>query len=217
MDGGVTLTVSVEHDDVSSDDGYSSELSVRLTRDGRVAAIACLLCPSFQLHPDALHADAAAWRALVSDCESVFTSDSSFWLPHSASPRCALEALARQIYSHHTRNLPQPSGGEAAGCEWWVQVRRGPNPAEAACRRSPRSFSADARNIRWHWDKDERLIDSDGPTVHPAVSTVTYLTGAGAPTVIVPLSPLQSAASSRAQRRRHFVNYLEKQTHQVRP
>lgn len=40
-------------------------------------------------------------------------------------------------------------------------------------------------SINWHWDKDEQLRDACGVVVHPYVSTVTYLSSGGAPTVLL--------------------------------
>lgn len=39
--------------------------------------------------------------------------------------------------------------------------------------------------ICWHWDKDEEMRAASGMFVHPHISTVTYLAGAGAPTMVV--------------------------------
>ena len=41
-----------------------------------------------------------------------------------------------------------------------------------------------AETIRFHWDKDEDLVDEQGIAVFPHLSTVTYLTHYGAPTVV---------------------------------
>lgn len=38
--------------------------------------------------------------------------------------------------------------------------------------------------IGFHWDKDEDLVDAAGISLHPQVSTVTYLCSDGAPTLI---------------------------------
>ena len=40
-------------------------------------------------------------------------------------------------------------------------------------------------SIGFHWDKDETLADVHGIKVYPQVSTVTYLSSVGAPTVIL--------------------------------
>jgi hypothetical protein len=200
-----TLTATVADADGG---GAARELSVQLTRDGRVAAYAEALGGVFEAHPHALAcAGEAEWRALAADCEAVFAADASFWLAHGAAPRCALEALARDIYAHHTRGLPPPREGEDCGAEWWTQVRRGaaqptqlgPPPPPPHSRGALRAAARES--VAWHWDKDEALVDEGGPTVHPAISTVTYIAGGagGAPTVVVPLAPLQPQARSGAR------------------
>ena len=52
------------------------------------------------------------------------------------------------------------------GAEWWVQVRDGDE------------------DIGFHYDKDEAMASEQGKMKHPLVSTVTYLTDIGAPTLI---------------------------------
>lgn len=54
-----------------------------------------------------------------------------------------------------------------AGAEWWVQVRTG------------------SESIGFHFDKDEALASNKGIMAHPAISTVTYLSDIGAPTMIL--------------------------------
>ena len=60
--------------------------------------------------------------------------------------------------------------GAESGVEWWVQIRK-------------EDYHADL-GMPFHWDKDERLLELKGALVCPAVSTVTYLTDFGAPTVV---------------------------------
>ncbi len=52
--------------------------------------------------------------------------------------------------------------------------------ANCECRFSPICFGA-----RQHFDKDEDLLDECGVYVHPFISTVTYLSEVGAPTVVI--------------------------------
>jgi hypothetical protein len=58
-----------------------------------------------------------------------------------------------------------------SGAEWWVQVRHAGDGQDEA--------------VSFHWDKDEDLVDDYGVNVHPAISTVTYLTDTGAPTLVL--------------------------------
>jgi hypothetical protein len=46
-------------------------------------------------------------------------------------------------------------------------------------------FYFTGESIGFHWDKDETLADVHGIKVYPQVSTVTYLSSVGAPTVIL--------------------------------
>ena len=41
------------------------------------------------------------------------------------------------------------------------------------------------QGINWHWDKDEELRDQCDVVVNPYISTVTYLSSQGIPTVVV--------------------------------
>jgi hypothetical protein len=40
-------------------------------------------------------------------------------------------------------------------------------------------------SINWHFDKDEDLLDEYGVYIHPFISTVTYLSDVGSPTVVI--------------------------------
>jgi hypothetical protein len=104
---------------------------------------------------------------LERDCRAVYTGVDTFFLPCRLRPRCTLERLARRIFDLHAR---PPFDPKTSGAEWWVQVRHAQDKHE---------------NIGFHWDKDEDLVDQAGINVHPQVSTVTYLQGEGAPTVIL--------------------------------
>lgn len=112
----------------------------------------------------------------------------TFWVNAGDEPRCSLEKLALQVFGEHV-----PPGvridKENSGVEWWVQIR----PSPPAGRYSMLGCGDDggdetARSgITWHFDKDEDLrVMMDGSMwVHPHLSTVTYLTSIGAPTMVV--------------------------------
>jgi hypothetical protein len=72
------------------------------------------------------------------------------------------------IFNAHTKDLTFDP--RRSGVEWWVQLRTGGNTKE---------------NITFHFDKDEDLVDQSGINVYPHLSTVTYLTDCGAPTLIL--------------------------------
>lgn len=125
------------------------------------------------------------------------TQAKTFWLPADASPTTSLELLVKAIFDFHTEYRdPQhpcpaaeksktwrdndgnpdiaaashPSGAEC-GAEWWVQRRE--------------EGHHENLGMPFHWDKDEHMLDQKGEVICPAVSTVTYLTAHGAPTVVL--------------------------------
>lgn len=191
----------------SDEQGNDKTSTTRLTLDGAVAKFSSTLGGSFQLHPDAIQCSSEqTWEKLTLDCDSLFPLDRSFWIQHGQRPRCALEALACNIYLHHTRNLPPLTSDEDQslhGIEWWVQIRRGDGGQTIRQhRRSPRVLARDPEDVNLHWDKDEELIDEGGPIIHPIISTVTYLTSQGAPTLIIPISSRNGSSSDHV-----FLSY----------
>lgn len=99
----------------------------------------------------------------------------TFWYDLNAhSPRNDIETAILKL-----RNLIPPAMlrngstiSSIKGAEWWVQVR---NKDES---------------IGFHYDKDEGLASLHGKMKHPLVSTVTYLTNVGAPTLILEMITL---------------------------
>jgi len=87
-------------------------------------------------------------------------------MPCNAKPQCLGERLASAIFAHHTRGAIFDVS--RSGAEWWAQVRQGGHKEEG---------------IQFHWDTDEAAVDQYGVDVHPHLSTVTYLTDCGAPTL----------------------------------
>eukprot|EP00968_Pinguiococcus_pyrenoidosus_P011801 scaffold980_cov248-Pinguiococcus_pyrenoidosus.AAC.12 len=149
--------------------------------------------------------DSAAFDELLADarlCNTGFLRQ-TYWIAHASAPRFALESLASEVYAFHAGRLPAAAqiDPEKSGAEWWVQVRQGtaatqpPGPAtrgaagDAAAAGPDRGDDEDALNtsstMAFHFDKDEVLHEHTGLYVHPQLSTVTYLTTAGAPTVIL--------------------------------
>ena len=119
-------------------------------------------------------ADAACWDAAVAGPADAFLADCaalhgalrrsaayrSFWVGSQDAPRCAAEAFAQGVAAFH-------GATDQGGAELWVQLR-----GDEA--------------LPFHWDTDQRLREETGAWRHPDVSTVTYGTGAGAPTVVLP-------------------------------
>jgi len=84
------------------------------------------------------------------------------------------------IFHHH---IPHNYKYDTAtsGVEWWIQIRPTPPKIDRRCQPGDNTTS-----ISFHWDKDEDLrVATGGLFIHPHLSTVTYLTSCGAPTVIL--------------------------------
>lgn len=123
-------------------------------------------------------------RELLLDCE---ISDSglmprTFWIGANAQPRCHLEQLAKDVFDFHVPSTLR-FDHQSSGAEWWVQLR----PSPEAGRYSMHAKDQSDNGICFHWDKDEdlRIVCGGQTYVHPHLSTVTYLTNLGAPTIVV--------------------------------
>lgn len=117
-----------------------------------------------------LTAGAEPFAEFLHDCRLVDTDDlpDTFWLAATATPATRLEQLAREVFDWHTSGLQFDR--ESSGAEWWCQIRdaQGARPG-----------------VGPHWDKDENMRRDWGVWVHPQLSTVTYMTSGGAPTVVM--------------------------------
>jgi hypothetical protein len=118
-------------------------------------------------------------------------------------PRFSLEQLALDVFNFHTASAARGSFDPAtSGAEWWVQIRPSPEGTGRYSMHASNDDHSDngsdnAQNntddcvkkggISFHWDKDEdlRLLTGGDTYVHPHLSTVTYLTGIGAPTLAI--------------------------------
>ena len=92
----------------------------------------------------------------------------SFWMPADAEPTCPLEHLALSIFRLHTSG--RPFDRSRSGAEWWANVTR-----SETVRRAQGSYG----DIAVHLDKDDDAYSRYNLLVHPALSTVTYLTAVG--------------------------------------
>ena len=79
----------------------------------------------------------------------------------------ARHAIERAIDHLEQYILPIKSCTNIVGAEWWIQDKEV------------------TAGIDFHYDKDEGLASIERRMKHPSVSTVTYLTSMGAPTVIL--------------------------------
>jgi hypothetical protein len=128
--------------------------------------------------------DAHVWDELLSDetldllelaCAGIKGSETSFWQPADAPARTALEHFALSVWAFHMgARLPESCDLARSGLEYWVQRRSSEQPTAE-------------QSINFHFDKDEEIREEHGLFVHPHISTVTYLRGAGAPTVVLPV------------------------------
>eukprot|EP00747_Dinoflagellata_sp_TGD_P207591 gnl/TRDRNA2_/TRDRNA2_81142_c0_seq1.p1 gnl/TRDRNA2_/TRDRNA2_81142_c0~~gnl/TRDRNA2_/TRDRNA2_81142_c0_seq1.p1 ORF type:complete len:453 (-),score=64.97 gnl/TRDRNA2_/TRDRNA2_81142_c0_seq1:16-1293(-) len=141
-----------------------------LDDDGRTASVGQSLC--FEHRACEVTTSAEARTELLKACHLVFALDGSSWMPCTASPRCLPERLAAAVFAHHTAGLSACSDFDPArsGAEWWAQVRQQGHREEA---------------VQFHWDTDESAVEQRRINVHPHLSTVTYLTDCGAPTLIL--------------------------------
>ena len=126
--------------------------------------------------------------------EAAFTASGgqSFWVPmerrQAAGAAGALEAFAAAVFDFHTAGGVDGVEIDPArsGAEVWVQVRSATAAAaEAEAAEGEEAGGEDPASINWHFDKDEDLLDECDVYLHPFISTVTYLTNVGAPTVVV--------------------------------
>lgn len=121
-----------------------------------------------------------ALQLLRKTCRLAFAMSGSSWLPCKAKPRCLAESLAAAVFEHHAAGATFDSA--RSGAEWWAQVRHGGHEEEA---------------IQFHWDTDEVAVERHGVNIHPHVSTVTYFSNCGAPTLVLdrrnPLRPAELA------------------------
>ncbi len=137
---------------------------------------------------------------LLFDCEITDSGllPRTFWISANddSSPRCFLEKMALEIFHHHVPSSGYYYDPKTSGAEWWVQIRPSPPAGRYSMHASSGTDDDDANNddndmaksgISFHWDKDEdfRLLTGGSMYIHPHVSTVTYLTDLGAPTMVL--------------------------------
>lgn len=134
----------------------------------------------YRCFPRFLDPAAADFGKLVADCRTSFTARTTrkgqtysagetYWLAADATPRCALEQLAQDVFALHTKDKVAgvDFNARTSGAEWWTLVLD------------------DGDDVGLHWDRDYNLETSNGILVHPHLSTVTYLTNMGGPTVVL--------------------------------
>lgn len=141
---------------------------------------------------DIIEGNEALLDEILLDCEIADSGlmPRTFWMPaHGKLPRCSLEQMAWQVFHHH---VPADAVYDHAtsGAEWWVQIRPSPSAAGRYTMHAAEDLNDEiSRNGIWfHWDKDEdlrQIMGGDTTYIHPHLSTVTYLTPHGAPTLAI--------------------------------
>lgn len=153
-------------------------VTLRMDQHGRVLLSGDTPDYSFRSFPRFLPRDWASLQVLKDDCATVFTArsthpggvysaGSTYWIGADETPTTALEKLALEIFSLHAGQCSGSFDVKRSGAEWWTLA------------------IDQADEVGWHWDRDYELEDSVGFYVHPHLSTVTYLTDGGAPTLIL--------------------------------
>jgi len=114
----------------------------------------------------------------------------TFWMPSQGmEPRCHFEQMALDIFQHHVA-VNSHYDPQSSGAEWWVQIRPSPEAGRYTMHAQNDNNGIMTQDmakdgISFHWDKDEdlRILCGGNTYVHPHISTVTYLTDLGAPTM----------------------------------
>lgn len=105
-------------------------------------------------------------------------------------PRCVLEQCALEVFHKHVPKDYTSYDCHTSGAEWWVQIRPSPTTGRYTMHASNDENDDDddemaKTGISFHWDKDEdlRLLMGGSMYIHPHISTVTYITSFGPPTM----------------------------------
>ena len=118
----------------------------------------------------------------------------TYWMPADGSiqPRCALEQFALDVFEHHVPRQGFDYDPETSGAEWWCQLRPSPETGRHRAVQQQKSCGEEEEDaftngISFHVDKDEelRILTGGSTYVHPHLSTITYLTNLGSPTLIM--------------------------------
>lgn len=116
---------------------------------------------------------------IIEDCKTAFdssaieadnenySSGSTYFISAGSSAKCGLERLALDIFHHNVETRKLTFQEDISGAEWWTQV-------------------IDSRDdIGFHWDRDYGLEMRNGQCKYPKIATVTYLSSAGGPTIVM--------------------------------
>ncbi|GKY94024.1 hypothetical protein MPSEU_000369200 [Mayamaea pseudoterrestris] len=157
---------------------------------------------AFWACPDALQVKTI--DKLRQDCRTVFTARAkddgqaysagiTYFCPSLMPPRCALEALALDIFRMHTQHLADDvMVPEQSGAEWWTLVMDDDKDEHDDKKKENDSDDVPSNDeddesdeVGLHFDADYGLEEqASGLLLHPRLATVTYLSDYGAPTVV---------------------------------
>ncbi|GMH83757.1 hypothetical protein TrST_g4906 [Triparma strigata] len=143
-----------------------------------------------------------------------FGKKSTNWLAmsegvESAEPRNFIEYAIHQFYElaipehfygdnyniKHYDKLTRYSKSDIQGAEWWIQARSG------------------KEGIGFHYDKDEAYASNYMTMSFPIISTITYLTDAGAPTLILNQTSLDGSQEFPEVPHEGFLSYPKANRH----
>eukprot|EP00980_Cylindrotheca_fusiformis_P004190 scaffold912_cov119-Cylindrotheca_fusiformis.AAC.6 len=145
-------------------------------------------------HPDHL-------ETLREDCETVFTArdkpdgkayseGQTFFLPANMKPRCALEALVKEIFQKHVSHLEEGTfNPKNSGANWWTLVMNDDedtNTPDASKTEEGEEEEGEEDEVGLHFDADYELEEqASNFLLHPRLATVTYISDYGAPTLVL--------------------------------
>ena len=117
-----------------------------------------------------VRATAAAFKRVAKqrpELQLLDRKQASYWLDTTHSSTRPRNAIEEAIFSLKKYVQPAAACATLVGAEWWVQDRSGTD------------------GLGFHYDKDESMSTIKRRVRHPVVSTVTYLTSDGAPTLVM--------------------------------
>ena len=163
------------------EDGHSNKKTKKESLDYRSKAVLLPTLEFKESEDSEKIIDELLFDCEVADCALL---PRTFWVPSNGAPRCDLERMALDVFRHHVgidneNNLQYDA--ELSGAEWWVQIRPSTKAGRYSVLLGDQNDQKDG--ICFHWDKDEELRLMTGMNIHPHISTVTYLTDIGAPTI----------------------------------
>ena len=127
--------------------------------------------------------------ALRSHAVKVYGAGHTFKLGPLDAPRCALERAVKEVWDLHLRHTNYDAANSCA--QWWVELCPLPQPWEAEIE-DPLFVNCDVgADLRWVSE------DTGAGKVHPALTTITYLSPHGPPVLV--LDALKSSGKREGQ------------------